>query len=274
MALSVPASSVADYHMHTPLCRHAEGWPIEYAKVAIDKGIPEIGFSDHNPMPGDFDDWRMADSDFPRYLDLISEAQDTFTKDLVIRLGLECDFIENEESWIEKLSVRAEFDYLIGSVHYLEAGWAVDDPNPKWKHRWEGSIEKIWEQYWNLYSQCASSGLFDILAHPDLVKKFGHRPAGDLKRFYEPVIDIIASNKVAIELSTAGLRKPCAEMYPSVEFLELAFQADIPIVISSDAHRPEEVGFDFDSAIELARGVGYTHTARFEKRNRSLVPLD
>ena len=274
MTLPDPVIPAADYHMHTPLCKHAEGWPKDYAVVAIERGLAEIGFSDHSPMAEPFDDWRMDDTEFPRYLELVQEVQDEFSADLEIRLGLECDFLEGGEGWIEELARRAEFDYLIGSVHYLESDWAVDDPDPKWAARWEDSIEEIWERYWVLYRQCASSGLFDFLAHPDLVKKFGHRPDGDLKRFYVPTIEVIAENNIAIELSTAGLRKPCAEMYPSREFLELAFQADIPLVIGSDAHQPENVGADFDAAIKLAREVGYTHTAHFSKRERSLVALD
>lgn len=273
MEASHSISSVADYHMHTPLCKHAEGWPDEYAQKAINKGLSEIGFSDHNPMPNFYDDWRMTDEEFPRYLELVQNTREKFSDELTIRLGLECDFLPGEESWIEKLSTRADFDYLIGSVHYLQPGWAVDDPDPKWAQRWHGSIDEIWTQYWKLYQQCASSGLFDFLAHPDLVKKFGHRPQGDLKRFYEPTIEVIAANDVAIEVSTAGLRKKCEEMYPALEFLELAFQANIPIVISSDAHQPEEVAYKFDTAINLAKEVGYTKTARFCKRERTFTPL-
>ena len=274
MSPSPSPVSVADYHLHTPLCKHAEGWPEEYAAVAKKRGLGEIGFSDHNPMPGEFDDWRMEDGEFSRYLELVDKARKAFAGEVHVRLGLECDFLEGGEDWVTKFSDRAEFDYLIGSVHYLESGWAVDDPNPKWELRWQGSVEQIWTQYWDLYGKCASSGLFDFLAHPDLVKKFGYRPEGDLRRFYDPVIEVVAANDLAIEISTAGLRKPCAEMYPSREFLQLAFEADIPIVISSDAHRPEEVGADFGLAIDLAREIGYTQTARFSKRKRSLVPLD
>lgn len=241
--------------------------------MAVERGLEEIGFSDHNPMGAGFDDWRMDDGDFPRYLEEVEQARGEFAKGLEIRLGMECDFIPGAESWIGQLGDRADFDYLIGSVHYLEPGWAVDDPDPKWDAKWKGTTETIWLQYWDLYRQCARSGLFDFLGHPDLVKKFGHRPAGDLRRFYEPTIEALAANDVAIELSTAGLRKPCAEMYPSAEFLRLAREADIPIVISSDAHKPEEVATAFPDAIALALEAGYTHTARFEKRNRTLVPL-
>ncbi len=257
--------------MHTPLCKHAEGWPDAYAKAAIKCGLTEIGFSDHNPMAKKFDDWRMEYEEFPRYLDLVQASQQQFSDNLTIRLGLECDFIPGQESWIDKLSQQAGFDYLIGSVHYLEPDWAVDDPDPKWEKRWDGSIEEIWEKYWHLYRQCAASGLFDFLAHPDLVKKFGHRPAGELKRFYEPTIEVIAANNMTIEVSTAGLRKTCKEIYPSREFIELAFQANIPIVISSDAHRPEEVGADFDTAIKLVSDIGYTQSAHFAQRKRTLV---
>ncbi len=266
--------SVADYHMHTPLCQHAEGWPVEYAAAALDRELPEIGFSDHSPMSSDFDDWRMKDDEFERYIQIITDVQQKFSDKLQIRLGLECDYLPDCENWIETLNSRADFDYLIGSVHYIEANWAVDDPNPKWVSKWDGDIDTIWDRYWSLYRKCASSGLFDFLAHPDLVKKFGHRPKGDLRRFYEPTIETLAANNIAIELSTAGLRKPCAEMYPSRDFLMLAFEASIPLVISSDAHRPEEVGMDFVEAIKLAKSVGYTQTARFSKRIRTLVDLE
>ncbi len=266
---------LADYHMHTPLCRHAVGEPVEYARIARSRGLAEIGFSDHSPMPEAFDNWRMAIDEFPRYLEIVEEARIASAPDLPVRLGLECDWITGCESWIEELAARAPFDYLIGSVHYLEPGWAVDDPDPKWQSRWRdpAAIEEIWTKYWSLYVECISSGLFDILAHPDLVKKFGHRPAGDLRRFYEPSIEAARAAGTAFELSTAGLRKPCAEMYPAREFLELAREAGIPLVISSDAHRPEEVGADFSAAAALAREVGYTETTRFAGRKRSLIPL-
>lgn len=259
--------------MHTPLCHHAEGWPKEYAAIALERGITEIGFSDHSPMAKKFDDWRMDYAELDRYFEIVREAQKDYAARLDIRLGLECDYLDGCGDWIDTLNSRADFDYLIGSVHYLDSDWAVDDPDPKWAVRWEGSIDKIWTHYWALFRQCANSGLFDFLAHPDLVKKFGHHPDGDLRRFYEPAIEVIADNDLTIELSTAGLRKPCAEMYPSRDFLELAYQADIPLVISSDAHRPEEVAMNFEAAIKLAKDIGYTHTARFSKRQRSLVPL-
>jgi len=261
----------ADYHLHTPLCQHAKGLPIEYAKAALDLGFEEIGFSDHNPMPEHFDDWRMGIADLPRYIDMVQEARE-LSPSLPIRLGLECDYLPGQEAWIGQLAGRADWDYLIGSVHYIAPGWDVD--NPKWIGRFkERPVAEIWTLYWQAYEQCILSGLFDFVAHPDLVKKFGFKPDGDLRKYYEPSIAAAAEKKVAFEINTAGLRKPVGELYPSREFLEMAFAADVPLLINSDAHAPGEVGANFAEAVTLAKEAGYTQALRFERRTRRIVPL-
>lgn len=263
-------SSLADYHVHTPLCHHAEGWPVEFAARAVELGLGELGFADHNPMPQHFDDWRMSIDDLPRYLDEVAAAREKFPQ-LTIRLGLECDYLAGGEPWIEELAQRAEWDFLIGSVHYLREGWEVD--HPKYIGRHAGASEEIWSDYWRLYERCIRSGLFDFVAHPDLPKKFGHRPSGDLRRFYEPVIAALAECGVAFEINTAGLRKECRELYPAREFLELARAADVPLLINSDAHAVGELTAGFAEAVALAKSCGYTHTLRFHRRERIAVPL-
>ncbi len=261
----------ADYHLHTPLCHHAEGAPADYARAALALGITEIGFSDHNPMRAQFDDWRMAIGDLPRYFEIVQQAREE-VPGVTIRLGLECDFFPGQEPWLEELTGMAEWDYLIGSVHYIAPGWDVD--NPKWIGRFnERPVAEIWELYWKAYEQCIRSALFDFVAHPDLVKKFGHRPPGDLRKYYEPSIAAAAEKNVAIEINTAGLRKPVGEMYPSLEFLQMARAAGIPLLINSDAHAPGEVGANFAEASALAREAGYAETLRFNKRKRTAVPL-
>lgn len=262
----------ADYHTHTPLCHHAEGEPEAYIDAALAAGVTEYGISDHAPaIPEPFDDWRMAEADLPDYWNWIERARTHAAGRLPIRAGLECDWLEGCEEWIEDLAGRYEWDYLIGSVHYLDA-WDFD--NPKWLGRWADSdVEQVWKHYWNTYEKMAASGLFDILGHPDLVKKFSYRPEGDLGRYYEPVISVISSSGSAIELNTAGWHKPCAEAYPEPRFLELAAAANIPLVISSDAHAPCEVARDFKQAIELATSAGYRETLLFEKRQTTREPI-
>lgn len=262
----------ADYHTHTPLCRHATGEPEAFCDAALAAGLSEYGISDHAPArPEPFDDWRMAERELPEYFEWIERARRHADGRIAIRSGLECDWLEGCGDWIRDLAGRHPWDYLIGSVHYL-GDWDFD--NPKWLGRWETSDpEAVWSHYWETYAAMAASGLFDIFGHPDLVKKFGVRPGGDLTRFYQPVIEEIAASGGAIEINTAGLHKPCAAVYPAPEFLALARDAGIPLVISSDAHSPSEVARDFRAAIGIARDAGYEETVLFEGRRMSREPL-
>lgn len=262
----------ADYHTHTPLCHHATGTPEEYVEAALRAGITEYGISDHAPVSETFfDDWRMLYRDLPSYVEWMDRAEAHAGDRLTIRRGLECDWFPNAAPWIERLRREHAWDYLIGSVHYL-GQWDFD--NPKWLGRWaECDVNEVWHLYWKEYAAMAESQLFDILGHPDLVKKFCHRPTGDLNRYYEPAIEAIAVSGCAIELNTAGWHKPCAEAYPAADFLELARAAGIPLVISSDAHAPQEIGRDFENAIQQAKAAGYTETLLFEKGHRRTEPL-
>ncbi len=138
------------------------------------------------------------------------------------------------------------------------------------------SAEDIWRAYFLALGEAARSGLFDILAHPDLVKVWGRDrplPEGDLRRYYELAIDGIAESGVAIEVSTAGLRKRAQEIYPAPALLQMCVEAGAPVALSSDAHRPEDVGADYDRALELLESVGVSELCVFERRERRLEPI-
>jgi len=262
----------ADYHMHTPLCRHATGEPGEYAKHALAAGLTEIGFSDHSPMPrDDFDNWRMQARQLDEYVAKVRQAQKDFPQ-LIIRLALEVDYLPGGEDWIRDLSAWHPWDYFIGSVHYVSDSWAVDDPQKlsEWKHR---QADEVWAAYSDRLTMAAESGLFEIIGHVDLPKKFGHRPPPDSAARYEKFLAAAKKHHCAIELNTAGLRKDCREIYPSRQILELAFQAGVPITFGSDAHAPGEVGMNFAEAIRLAHDVGFKESCRFIRRKRDLVAL-
>ncbi len=260
-----------DYHIHTPLCHHAVGEPRDYILSALSAGLDEIGFADHNPMPTQFDDWRMAPEDLSRYVSMVLEVREEFAP-FPVRLGLECDYIPGFENHIKYLAAEAPWDYLIGSVHYITPEWDID--NPKHLKRWnEHPVDEIWEAYFQAYAKMASSGLFDFLAHPDLVKKFGRVPDGDLMRFYAPALDALEKHQCVIELNTAGLRKDCKEIYPSYDFLREACRRGVRILINSDAHAPEEVALNFDQARQWAASVGYKTITRFVERKAIEVPL-
>lgn len=264
-----------DYHTHTPLCLHASGTPQEYVQAAIRTGLREYGISDHAPMPGEpFDDWRMKQAHMGAYLDWIRESQETAARQgLTVKCGLECDWFPGIEPWVEHLCGLHDWDYLIGSVHYL--GEKEEFDNPLRMDFWNTTkVEDAWAQYWKRYRDMAASGLFQIMGHADLIKKFGFRPSGDLRPYYEPALEAMRQSGACLELNTAGWRNKCEEQYPSGEFLQMAAEMDIPLTISSDAHKPEDVGRDFHRAAELARRSGFRRLASFTGGGMELFPLD
>jgi len=260
----------ADYHMHTPLCRHATGEPGAYANHALEIGLTEIGFSDHAPMPqDDFDTWRMNADKLEEYVTSVRRVQKDFPQ-LTIRLALEVDYLPGYEDWIRDLAARYPWDYFIGSVHYVSDGWAIDDPQKlsEWKHR---NADEVWAVYFERLTKAAETRFFEIIGHADLPKKFGHRPSRDCAPLYEKFLAAAKKHNCAIELNTAGLRKDCREIYPGREILRLAFQKGVPITFGSDAHAPGEVGMNFAEAVRLARDVGYKECCRFARRERDSV---
>jgi histidinol-phosphatase (PHP family) len=262
----------ADYHMHTPLCRHAVGEPTAYAAHAELIGLREIGFTDHSPMPrDDFDDWRMRVSDLDAYISSVEQARREHPE-LTIKIGLEVDYFPGGDDWVRELARRHPWDFFIGSVHYISNSWAIDNPHliSEWKKR---DPLAVWETYCERLAQAAASGLFDIIGHADLCKKFGVHSPGDATPLFAPFIKKAAAHGVAIELNTAGLRKDCREIYPSSNILSLAREAGVCITFGSDAHAPEEVGMQFEEAVALARSCGYTACCRFAGRRRELLPF-
>lgn len=262
----------ADYHLHTPLCRHAAGEPLEYAARADALGLEEIGFSDHSPMPrDDFDDWRMRRDQLDEYVSRVEQARRAHPR-LRIKLALEVDYLPGQESWIRDLAARQPWDYLIGSVHYVSDSWDIDNPHKlaQWRERdpWA-----VWRAYCERLTRAAASGLFDVIGHADLAKKFAIYPPQDTLPLFRRFLAAVREAGVAIELNTAGLRKDCREIYPSRAILETAFALGVPITFGSDAHAPGEVGADFDQAVALARSVGYTQSLRFTRRRREVTPL-
>jgi histidinol-phosphatase (PHP family) len=258
-------SRVADYHTHTPLCRHATGAPAEYAAAALAAGLDEIGFSDHSPMlRDDFDNWRMRHDQLAEYVENVRQAQKDYPA-LQIKLALEVDYLPGQEEWIRYLASRHPWDYFIGSVHYVSDSWAVDNPEhiSLWK---DCDPFEVWSLYFERLTQAAESGLFEIIGHADLPKKFNIRPWQDCTPLFSRFLDAVKRSGIAIELNTAGLRKDCREIYPSRAIVEMAARKNVPITFGSDAHAPGEVGMAFGQAVELARAAGYTHYRRFAGR--------
>ncbi|MBI2437871.1 MAG: histidinol-phosphatase HisJ family protein [Lentisphaerae bacterium] len=262
---------LADYHIHTALCQHAEGCAAAFHARAAELGMRELGFTDHAPNPDGYDPrHRMRLEEFPKYQTMIAEI--TSENKPAVLFGLEADYYEGCERFLREWLPRQAFDLVLGSVHYLDS-WGFD--NPEQRHVWDSvDVTNTWRRYFQLIGQLADSRLADVIGHLDLPKKFGYRPSeGDLLAMAKPALDRVAAAGMAIEINSSGLRRPVQEIYPSELLLKLAKERNIPICFGSDAHCPEEVGWRFDAAEALARSAGYTHAVQFRQRRAQPYPL-
>lgn len=260
-----------DYHMHTSLCKHATGVPAEYAAAAAEKGLDHICITDHAPSPTGYDDaHRMAMEDFPIYREWVQEAQ--LSASIPVLWGIEADYYDGAVDFLPRWLDAQDFDLVIGSIHYL-GDWGFD--NPDTRAVWDFvDVPDTWREYFHRLGELADTGLYNIVGHIDLPKKFGYRPhSAAVIDMAKPALDRIANANMAIEINTSGLSKTVGEMYNTPDILALACDRDIPITFGSDAHAPNEVAHAFDLALAQARDAGYTHHAVFSKRQRTLKPL-
>jgi histidinol-phosphatase (PHP family) len=202
-----------------------------------------------------------------------------FLRSVDLKVGIEADFLPGREDRVANFLDGRDWDYVVGSVHFLRDDAIDVHGEPDWEpwDVWRGADpEKVWTRYFETLGEAARSGMFDILAHLDLVKVFaGHVPVpdGDLRRFYDRAMDGIADSDVAVEVSTAGLRKPVAEIYPARALLEMCLDAGRPVALSSDAHDADQLGHEYERAVELLRGLGVTEIAVFDGRERRMAEL-
>ncbi|MEA2330984.1 MAG: histidinol-phosphatase family [Thermoleophilaceae bacterium] len=277
---------LTDYHVHlrpddddSPAERYFTHANVDrYREAASERGIEELGVSEHiHRFVQALDVWTHA---WYRYWarDDVDEYCE-FVRSAGLKLGIEADFLPGREDRLQNMLEGRDWDYVVGSVHFLRDNALDLHGEPDWKafDVWrEGDPEKVWARYFETLGEAARTGMFDILAHPDLVKVGGSSvpvPEGDLRRFYERAMDGIAESDVAIEVSTAGLRKPVGEIYPAPAFLEMCLDAGRPVALSSDAHRAEHLGHEYERAIEMLRGLGVEEIAVFDRRRRRMEPL-
>jgi histidinol-phosphatase (PHP family) len=274
---------LTDYHVHlrlddidqTPAERFLTAENAErYRAVAEEHGIDELGVAEHVYRFTEalevwqHELWRhAARDDLDEYCSFIRDETD-------LRLGIEADYIPGREDRMAELLAARDFDYVVGSIHFIGDGALDYDRYDIWTNA--SSPDRVWRTYFEWLGAAAASGMFDILAHPDLVKYWGGqrpRPDRDPRYFYEIALEGIAESGIAVEVSTAGLRKPVGELYPSRAFLEMVIDAGNPIALSSDAHEPGDVGRDYEEALAVLEDLGVGELAVFERRARRLEPI-
>jgi len=278
---------LTDYHLHlrpddadaTAERSQTPANAERYRLVASEQGIEELGVSEHiYRFRQALELWRhpfwerYAVDDIDEYCAFVREQTD-------LRLGIEADFVAGAEDRTAALLESRDFDYVVGSVHFIRDGAVDMDDFGVWDpKRPDLSPDRIWSRYFETVAESARSGLFDIIAHPDLVKIWGSAhpervPDRDPRFYYEPAVEAFAEAGVAVEVSTAGRRKPVGEIYPARAFLEMCLEAGLPLALSSDAHRPADVGAGYEQALELLDELGVRELSVFEGRRRRLEPI-
>ncbi|MGE4175066.1 MAG: PHP domain-containing protein [Thermoleophilia bacterium] len=283
---------LTDYHMHLqpdgiePRERQAEGWEADgghlsatwigrYVARARARAVAEIAITEHvyrfaearawldNPF------WREESTeDADAYCDAIVAAREE--AGLPVLVGVEMDWLADRTAEIGAFLEGRPFDLVLGSVHFID-GRAIDDPTAD-DRDWL-PVEELWTRYLGELTAAAGSGLYDVMSHPDLPKVFGRRIPAHLDRLLDDAVAAIADAGVAVECSSAGLRKPVGELYPEPGLLARFRRAGVPVTLSSDAHAPQDVARDFATAVAALRGAGYETITRFSRREPSQVSL-
>lgn len=292
---------MGDYHLHLhPHDPSPDQWPppgeypdglIElYVEAAARRGVTELGFTEHlfrcveaagalgpfwekepNPrLAAQAEEFITHDRvlSLDRYVAEILAAKE---RGLPVLLGLEVDFFPDTIEAVLRLLDPYPFDFLIGSVHWV-GGWSIDHGDVADEFEARG-VERAYADYFEWETALAASGTVDVLAHADVVKKFGHRLATPPLDLYEGVAKAAAASNTAVEVSSAGLYRVVGEVYPAPEFLAAFFDAGVPITLASDAHAPDNAGRGHDEVVAAAKAAGYTHRLRFEQRSASTVWL-
>lgn len=248
-----------------------------YRETASERGIAELGVAEHvHRFTQALDVWThpfwrdSAQDDLDDYCRFVREETD-------LRLGIEADWIAGREDRMAALLDAREWDYVVGSVHFLRDRGVDSGYGGDWDV-WDTArnADEVWRTYFETLAEAARSGLYDIMAHPDLVKVWGTQrplPDRDPRFYYEPAVEAMAEAGVAAELSTAGLRKAVGELYPAASLMEMIVDAGIPIALSSDAHVPDDLGHRYDDALAFLEDHGVSEIAVFEGRRRRLEPV-
>jgi histidinol-phosphatase (PHP family) len=272
---------LTDYHVHlrqddidaTAEAHFTSGNIDRYFEAARQAGITELGFAEHMYRFTEaltvwdhafWQEWALDDLDL--YCEVVAASP--------ARLGIEADFVPGAEDRIGNLLDARPFDFVVGSVHFIGDRSLDTEEFTIWDDR--SDADEIWRRYFETIALAARSGLYDVLAHPDLIKvwgRAGRRPSRDPRFFYEPAIEAIAESGVAVEVSTAGLRKAVGEIYPADDFMEMCVDAGAVFALSSDAHEPGQLGFEYPAAVEFLERHGVREIAVFEGRERRLEPV-
>lgn len=264
---------LVSYHVHCGISDGKDGIE-DVIRAANAFQLDEVGMSDHYVILPEEEKYAfgMRMDGLDEYVAEVQEAAGLADENLIVRLGLEVDFFSGQEDEIERLLISHPFDYVIGSVHYLN-GFPLDYSSDLWDALSESERNEMMIGYWKEMKAMAESGLFDIAGHLDLTKKFGHQPTVDITGYIDEALDAMSASDMVVEVNTAGWYKPCGEQYPSEQIIKMCLGKCIPLTITSDSHQPDHLIRGYDRAFELLEKLGCREFATFAGRQRTMYPM-
>ena len=271
---------LADLHTHTKYS-HGGNTPAEMYAAAVNKNLAYMGFSEHSPRPAGFDYSHEYREQLTRHLpDYVREvcALRGAGGPCRVLFGMEMDWLDGQEDFTRASCASFDFDYLLGSVHFI-GNWGFDDGAEPWKAFSQEECEKNYQAYFEAWERMISSGLFNIAAHPDLIKIFS------VEQFHiwlaKPESAALVRRGLAallhagmsMEISSAGIRKACREIYPAPPIMVMAASMGLPVSFASDAHATEDVGYGFARLASYARAFGFSEYTIFDRGRKIVMPL-
>jgi histidinol-phosphatase (PHP family) len=268
-----PFSTVTDYHVHVERGPYTLEWLEKFVEQAHKAGVTDLGISEHAYRFHQtkhllWNAWveRKKTEDLDEYLNLLLAARE---RGIPVKIGIEMDYMPENGEAMKQFLAEHPFDYAIGSVHWLGGfGFDLDEMRDQWE---TGSVEAIFDTYFSILEQMIADRPVDIIGHADVIKVFGFHAPQVAKKWYERLTPKIKASGMAVEVSTAGWRKPVKEIYPAPEWIAMLAEADVPLVLSSDAHVPQDVGAHYPQAIDLLRALGVTRLHTLTGRQLSLA---
>lgn len=257
---------MTDYHMHSILSDGKNSYE-ELIETAIEKGLEEIGFSDHvclKPVS-----WAISEIDIPVMVEQVAILKERYKEHIRIKFGIEMDYFPGMEDEIKSLINSLSLDYVIGSVHFI-GDWNFDTDKSLYG-KW--SNDELYRMYFELIQKAARSGLFDIIGHLDIIKKFRIYPETDQTPLIDETLKIIKENNLVVEVNTGGLDRPCAELTPAPNIIKQCYYHRIPLTLTSDAHKTDQIARHFENTSDLLRKIGVDELVTFEKRKRQTFRL-
>jgi histidinol-phosphatase (PHP family) len=279
-----------DFHTHNRACHHASGEIEDYIKQAIKFKLRTIGISDHFPyefledierIP--YEEYAITLPEIDNYLTTSEGLREKYKEEITVRIGFEIDYFKNQEPALNiyLTPIKNKLDFILGAIHILnffdgKGAWGFDDSRFRKDYEHYG-VDTVYLFYYQSLQKMVNSDIFDfdIIAHFDLPKKFNDMPTNKeaVYNVMMKTLEQIKKKGVTMEINTGGLRKDCKEQYPSIEIIKEMFSLDIPVLLGSDAHKPEEIAWEFGKMIKILKEIGYNYLAHFKKRKRTFIEI-